>query len=888
MTDLSNDSSALALSPPYIVDATPDVKSEDPNAGVPLLGVPLRLTGSGHLKVVVDPQSPAADSVPLHINGSATPIDAPVTVDPVTKRTTFEVSRALLRDGLQFFHYVAKRIGGGDEPSPNLWVLYSRNRPGGLDPINDDKDIHEGLGIDLPEDVKQNGVDLVAAERGVALTVSYAFPKLHDVVTVDCNGFAFNYTVTTGDLGGAFDIVLPKAAFVGGGNSLTFKIFYRLKDQLGNDTQNSLPSPTLSIKVDLTPKVELPTAPFVPALAGNVISPIKYTTGFVVRVDWAKGFKPGDKAKLVVKGGAAGAGSPKFTFVALNSNFRANFQLTTAFILANAGREVVFTWILLSGGVETESEPLTLTIESVNVTDPNFPKPEIVEAYGTNAVDLRAFTGDAHIVCAPWPFIGLLQQIWVHVLGTGIDGSPKTVAIAVGKTLTPEQVQKGLEYVLLRKDLELFAPGKELRVRVQVDFYPNEVADTKKTFTLARYTLVTAGMKATLEFLNAPYRVAPLGRLKSIKFKLVDENGEFVKEASVYVTIPKSFKYADGTTGRREFKTSWFGELNVSGVAGPDAPGTAYTITAEYDGNVISAKLDVTARGKIGTVDAAVKSLIEISPDGTRLYLYEEPGSNRVSIVDTTTFEIIGRHERDGAYGRIIASSDGENIYIGSANHSVIRVEGWQKVATYTTPEAGYGVLSLDGAYGYYVGTNRVYVVDNSNFKIKEVVPVSYSWWWDGMAISDRYLYIVGYAANSVPSLVNVHVFDTLTNKVLRSGPVIKYSDRFAIFVGPGDKLLYVFSRSKIMVFDSLSLAEVRSVDLVNTVLYSSVLSSDGRLIYFINEKLKISAMDAESLRVIKDFDVVGSPSTLKLSHDNSRLYYSCSDKLGVTVIQVE
>jgi hypothetical protein len=675
---------------------------------------------------------------------------------------------------------------------------------------------------------------------------------------------------------------------MGAGNGNAVGISYTVYDQLENPTQNSLPSPTLSIKVDLTPKVELPTAPFVPGLEGKVIIPIKYTTGFVVRVDWAKGFKPGDKAKLVVKGGAAGAGTPVFTFVALNSNFRANFQLTTAFILANAGREVVFTWILLSGGVETESEPLTLTIESVNVTDPNFPKPEIVEAYGTNAVDLRAFTGDAHIVCAPWPLIGLLQKIWVHVLGTGKDGNPKTVAIAVGKTLTPEQVQKGLEYVLLRKDLELFAPGKELRVRVQVDFYPNEVADSKKTFTLARYTLVTAGMKATLEFLNAPYRVAPMGRLKSIKLKLVDENGEFVKEASVYVTIPRSFKYADGTTGRREFKTSWFGELNVSGVAGPDAPGTAYTITAEYDGNVISAKLDVTARGKIGTVDAAVKSLIEISPDGTRLYLYEEPGSNRVSIVDTTTFEIIGRHERDGAYGRIIASSDGENIYIGSANHSVIRVEGWQKVATYTTPEAGYGVLSLDGAYGYYVGTNRVYVVDNSNFKIKEVVPVSYSWWWDGMAISDRYLYIAGYAANSVPSLVNIHVFDTLTNKVLRSGPVIKYSDRFAIFVGPGDKLLYVFSRSKIMVFDSLSLAEVRSVDLVNTVLYSSVLSSDGRLIYFINEKLKISAMDAESLRVIKDFDVVGSPSTLKLSHDNSRLYYSCSDKLGVTVIQVE
>ncbi|EJM12909.1 hypothetical protein PMI21_04465 [Pseudomonas sp. GM18] len=444
MTDLSSDSATLALSAAKIEGATPDVKSEDPTAGEPLVGVPLRLTEAGHLSVVVDSPFPKADSLTLHLKGNVTPIDAPSTIDPATERTVFKVPRALLREGLQFFHYVAHRISGNSEESPKLWVLYSRNRPGGVDPVVDDQNIHEGLGIAI--EVKNVGLE--EAMRGVLLTVSYAFAKPHDVVTVNCNGFPFEYTVTRADLGGAFDITLPEAVFIGGGNSQDFLIFYTVRDQLGNDTQNSLPSRTLSIVVDLTPKEEVPPAPFVPALVGKVIVPIKHTAGFIVRVDWAAGFKTGDRAKLVVTGGAAGDGTPVFGFINFNTNARANFQLTPAFILANGNKEVVFKWVLLRDGQEMESEPLTLQIESVNVTDPNVQTPDIVEAYGTDSVDMRAFTGDAQIVCAPWPLIRAGQKYWQHVLGTGLDNSPKTVAIAVGNTLTALEIQNGLDHVL--------------------------------------------------------------------------------------------------------------------------------------------------------------------------------------------------------------------------------------------------------------------------------------------------------------------------------------------------------------------------------------------------------------------------------------------------------
>jgi DNA-binding beta-propeller fold protein YncE len=895
MTDISRESGLLALSPLKIPGSKPGVKSEDPKVLDPV-GVPLVLTAGRHLKVVADPPYPEADSLELHHNGVR--ITVPFTVDPNTQRTTFEVPRARLREGAHAFHYVTKRFSDNDETSPTQWVLYNESLPGGDDPINDGKDVHEGLGIKLPEYVIQNGVDLVTAGPGVPLAVTYANIRLHDVVIVTArngdNYFEYEYTVVQKDLvGGAFNILLPIAFFMGAGNGNAVGISYTVYDQLENPTQNSLPSPSLSIKVDLTPKVELPTAPFVPGLEGKVIIPIKYTTGFVVRVDWAKGFKPGDKAKLVVKGGAAGAGTPVFTFVALNSNFRANFQLTTAFILANAGREVVFTWILLSGGVETESEPLTLTIESVNVTDPNFPKPEIVEAYGTNAVDLRAFTDDAHIVCAPWPLIGLLQKIWVHVLGTGKDGNPKTVAIAVGKTLTPEQVQKGLEYVLLRKDLELFAPGKELRVRLQVDFYPNEVDGTKKTFTLARYTLVTAGMKATLEFLNAPYRIAPMGHLTGIKLKLVDENGEFIKEKSVYVTIPSNFKYPDGTTGRREFKTGLFGVLEILGVTGADAPGTTYIIKAEYDGNVVTAKLDVTSRGKTGEMDFGFTTngiapawqfgSVAISPDGTKILVSKpHPSNGFLAVIDAATLQMVGARIENLGMNYFAIAPDSDQVFMSSSYgyyHSAMSLSSGEQARIETTGfNSGECVFNLEGTHAYTLFTHGMTKTDIALKRDKST------------GLPEANLIVMA------PDGKTIFTFRTYGSELFSistsSDSLIKRAKlpwhAHSLAISPDGKHIYAndYNAQKIMVIDSTSLLVIHTVDVIQPGVIT--LSPDGRLLYFSSEGSKVKALDTVNRKEVKTFVVAGDPCSLTLSLDSSRLLVVYKNKSIITVIQVE
>jgi DNA-binding beta-propeller fold protein YncE len=888
MTDISRESGILALSPLKIPGSKPGVKSEDPKVLDPV-GVPLVLTAGRHLKVVADPPYPEADSLELHHNGVR--ITVPFTVDPNTQRTTFEVPRARLREGAHAFHYVTKRFSDNDKTSPTQWVLYNESLPGGDDPINDGKDIHEGLGIKLPEYVIQNGVDLVTAGPGVPLAVTYANIRLHDVVIVTArngdNYFEYEYTVVQKDLvGGAFNILLPIAFFMGAGNGNAVGISYTVYDQLENPTQNSLPSPSLSIKVDLTPKVELPTAPFVPGLEGKVIIPIKYTTGFVVRVDWAKGFKPGDKAKLVVKGGAAGAGTPVFTFVALNSNFRANFQLTTAFILANAGREVVFTWILLSGGVETESEPLTLTIESVNVTDPNFPKPEIVEAYGTNAVDLRAFTGDAHIVCEPWPFIGAGQKLWLHVLGTGKDGNPKTVVIeGTGKTLTPAQIQNGLAYAVLRKDLELFEPGKELRVRLRVDFSPNENANTIKTFTLARYTLVTAGMKATLEFLNAPYSIAPLGRLTDLLLKLVNEFGEFIKEASVFVIIPNAFTYADGTTGRREFKTNNFGESLIPDVMGPDVPSATYTISAEYDGKVVSAKLNVTARGKVGELDiGSRKNDIAFTPDGTRILALKDGVPGDLLIIDAQSLTVVGTVSKVSGHA-ITVSNNSSRAFLGSAysyTMPVINLLNQELEADISAQVAtGEGISTPDGKFGYFIGSSIV-LIDMVRLRLEKHLPFSGGWNnYLRRSPNGQYLFVCEHGRKSIV------MFGLASNsEIKRSAAFSRAPSGFAISA-KGDRLYVSFSEDNwVKVFDANSLLEISLIDVIQP--REIITTANGRLLFCGCDDGKIRAINTVTHKLEKIFDVSGKPQHLLLSPDDARLYVGYSDKTIMTVIQVE
>jgi DNA-binding beta-propeller fold protein YncE len=476
-------------------------------------------------------------------------------------------------------------------------------------------------------------------------------------------------------------------------------------------------------------------------------------------------------------------------------------------------------------------------------------------------------------------------------LGTGKDGNPKTVAIAVGKTLTPEQVQKGLEYVLLRKDLELFAPGKELRVRVQVDFYPNEVADTKKTFTLARYTLVTAGMKATLEFLNAPYRVAPMGRLTDILLKLVDENGEFIKEKLLSIIFPLNFKYADGTSGKLEVKTDLFGRVFIRGVRAPDAPGTTYIIKAEYDGNVVTAKLDVTSRGKVDELSTGFGSgSIALSPDGTKLFLGSSSthGENGLVVIDTESFQVLKTVTKLGEYFTV--GPDSNQVFTSSysavAGVGVLNVTNGEIVKIYVQQRNwGRCIWSFDAANVYVsTGARELWKIDTILKRGKIIAEGEICHGARFLLSPDgRRLFIYG-GFNDF-KIVSIA---TDSEKIIATSAIIQRVIGLAI--SSDGKYIYLSSPSvygpQIVILDSTSLSVVRSVDVVAPGVIA--VSPDGRLLCYGSEGNKVRVLDSKSYQEVKAFAVADEPFDLKFSPDGSRVYIAHKYRALITVLQVE
>ncbi|EJM12908.1 hypothetical protein PMI21_04464 [Pseudomonas sp. GM18] len=407
---------------------------------------------------------------------------------------------------------------------------------------------------------------------------------------------------------------------------------------------------------------------------------------------------------------------------------------------------------------------------------------------------------------------------------------------------------------------------------------------------MKRYTLVTAGMKATLEFLNTPYRVAPLGRLTDIELKLVNENGDFIKEAKVYLTIPNNFKYADGSTGRREFKTSLFGELKVGGVTGPDAPSTAYTIKAEYDGKAVNAKLNVTARGKVGDLEVGfISSPIAVSPDGTKICAMNASNTNgRLVMFDTASFQAGTTVEMLNGNNFSVAPDSNHVVISGSYSYALTNINlatGEQDSIRVSSYNHGACAWDVEGRHVYVVhgvGLTKVDTITKREKRIFEMgssyvdTPVLRS--VDGRRV---FIFVSNFSNSSL-----IRSFDTSADALIRTSASFSSVSGFAL--SPDGIHIYTSFNAdrKIKVFDSVSLSEIRSVDASKPG--ALAMSPDGRLLFFASEEMKVSAMDTVSLQVVKTFNVAGDPKSLALSPCGSRLYVAYKAKTFITVIQVE
>ncbi|WP_435035566.1 hypothetical protein [Pseudomonas neuropathica] len=221
-------------------------------------GVPRRLfTGTPEsVRCVVDPwtellnRGVAAlaeyDSVALFINDGATPVDSH-TVEPgeENKRVALYAPKSKFVNGINKLHYVVERLGGNNEKSEILSVLYH------LHP-------HANFKLIIPSEVIANGITPELAQNGVKFEMRYTTKEPFDQVILKLGNATFTVDVT--DPLAPVSKTLYTADFENFADG-EINVNFEVTDQLGqfgespNETMNirlkeKLPAPTLTNVLD--------------------------------------------------------------------------------------------------------------------------------------------------------------------------------------------------------------------------------------------------------------------------------------------------------------------------------------------------------------------------------------------------------------------------------------------------------------------------------------------------------------------------------------------------------------------------------------------------------------------------------------------------------------
>ncbi|WP_426204959.1 Ig-like domain-containing protein [Pseudomonas sp. TWP3-1] len=201
------------------------------------------------------------------------------------------------------------------------------------------------------------------------------------------------------------------------------------------------------------PKLAL-QAPRVWRALRGILNPLENNQGAVAWVHLADP-RPGTKVLLRVKG-TAGAGSPVFVPQSLDVDNRAGFTLSPEFVAENLGRKVVIDYDVLGGVRPITSPALELTVLKIADQDAGLVKPVIVEAGGTQFIDLRTMSSD--LTCSiplPLPIAVVGQKVWIEIS----DSKGAALRVRDGVALNDAEISKG---ITAKADLKWFAALDDL------------------------------------------------------------------------------------------------------------------------------------------------------------------------------------------------------------------------------------------------------------------------------------------------------------------------------------------------------------------------------------------------------------------------------------------
>jgi WD40 repeat protein len=200
--------------------------------------------------------------------------------------------------------------------------------------------------------------------------------------------------------------------------------------------------------------------------------------------------------------------------------------------------------------------------------------------------------------------------------------------------------------------------------------------------------------------------------LKDIKLKI---NHPHAKDATINITLPKGFHYADGTFGQHGFKADSEGRFTLKGTQCDTAAAVgSHSLVAEYQGSKVWAQIVV--QQQVIPIDGNYYGGT-FSHDGKHFYAVAFPGN--VSVIDTEKKEVI--NEIDG-FERplgIAASQDGNHVYVCNGNISTVAVINTRSNTIDKT-------LSLSHPYPFLIAINPAgniaYVTSETGINVVDIV----------------------------------------------------------------------------------------------------------------------------------------------------------------------
>ena len=429
-----------------------------------------------------------------------------------------------------------------------------------------------------------------------------------------------------------------------------------------------------------------------------------------------------------------------------------------------------------------------------------------------------------------WALIHLIDAIWdvgdeIHLTFTAlVNGSPVATH---EQTLPIAQVPGQFSWDIPNSKVIAASVVRVIYEQVR----NGAVIATSKTATAQ---VTGAGQHDVLTFTNAPYTIAPAGRLKNVELLLSTRNNTPVPGGKLSLILPPNFEYANGGSGPRDFITDAVGRLSVSGVKGALDPGS-YNLSATSGAQVANATVTVTGLGPVGSITVGnTPRRVAVSPDGTRAYVCNH-GSHTVSVIDTATNQVLTDIRVGIAPWEVAVSPDGTRAYVCNAAGGTVSVIDTATHQVLTDIRVGNGptgiAVSPDGTRAYVsnYGSHTVSVIDTATDRVLPNIQVGINPREVAVSPDGTRAYVCNWSSRTVS------VLDTATDRVLRDIPIGNYP--YGIAVSPDGTRAYVSHNLShtVAVLDTATDRVLTDIP-VGTGPYEIAVSPDGSRAYVSNQ----------------------------------------------------